>query len=50
MGREALGPVKTQLPRVGECRGRYFDVDKWVREHLQKSRVREDGIGGFSGN
>jgi hypothetical protein len=38
---EALGPVKTQFPSVGECQDKEAGVGGLV------SRGRGDGIGGF---
>ena len=45
MGGEALGPVKTQCPSVGECQGRKVGVGEWLGEHPDRSRERQDRIG-----
>jgi hypothetical protein len=45
MGKEALGSMKARCPTEGECRGKEVGVDKWVREHPNRSRRR--GIGGL---
>jgi hypothetical protein len=34
MGGEALGPVKSRCPSVGEFQGGEVGVSGWVREHL----------------
>jgi hypothetical protein len=47
MGGEALGPVKTPCPSVGECQGREAGVCGSVVELPHRSRGREDGIWGF---
>jgi hypothetical protein len=49
MGGEALGPVKTQCPSVGECQGGEAGVGGWVGVHLHKSSGMGDDIGGFQG-
>jgi hypothetical protein len=49
MGGEALGPVKTQCPSVGECQGNEVDMSGWVGEHPHRSKRRGYGIGGFQG-
>ena len=39
MGGEALGPVETRCPNVGECKGSEVGVGGWmVKEHPHKSR------------
>jgi hypothetical protein len=47
IGREALGPMKTQCLSVGEFQGGEVGVGGWVGEHPQRSRGRRDGIGCF---
>jgi hypothetical protein len=45
MGREAIGLVKDQFPRVGEFEGSEVGVGGGVREHPHRSRGRGDRIG-----
>jgi hypothetical protein len=55
MGGEALDPVKTSCPSVGECQGGEAGVGEWVggrlagwvEEHPPRSRRRGYGIGAF---
>ena len=49
MGEEALGPVKTQCPSVGEYEGGEVGLGGWVGTHPHRSRGRGDAIGGFWG-
>ena len=47
MRRVALGLVMAQCPSVGECQGREAEVGEQMHKHPHRSRVREDGTGGF---
>jgi len=42
MGREALGPVNSCFPSIGECQGVEVGGYRWEWEHLHRSR----GMGG----
>jgi hypothetical protein len=46
VGGKALGPVKAQCPRVGECQGKEVGVAGWVEDHTYRSR-EGGGIGNF---
>jgi hypothetical protein len=43
MGGEALGPVETQCPNIGECQGGEVGVGGWVGELPHRSRGKGMG-------
>ena len=49
MGGEALGPVMTRYPNVGECQGGQVGVGRWVGEHPQRNRERRGWDRSFCG-
>jgi hypothetical protein len=47
MREEAVGPMKAQCPKLGECEGREAGVGVLVRAHPHRSWM--DGIESFRG-
>jgi hypothetical protein len=47
IGGEAFCPLKAWCSSLQECQSREEEVSRWVEVHPNRSRRRENGIGGF---